>query len=105
VQDGPTKDPYRRLLTIKIGNETFRLYRGQSLHPYIFAKVDPADRKLVYVNVRGGYKALPKNQQARTEHVFTQVLLAIGLSKHRADPNAAMQFANEMRNSLLGAKI
>lgn len=97
----PSREPYRRYLSIKIHEETFYLYRGQSLHPFIFAQVNPSNKKLVQVNVRGGYKALPSTKEARREHCLMQILEAIGKSKFSDRPNEAMLFANKVRSEFI----
>lgn len=95
-----TETKYRRYLPIRVRDETFYLYRGQSLHPFIFAQVT-TNPKMIQVNVRGGYKALPETKQARREHCLMQVLDAIGKSKFPDRSNEAMLFANQVRSEFL----
>ncbi len=92
---------YRRHIAIRVRDEVFYLYRGQTLHPYVFAQVSPNNPKMIFVNVRGGYKALPDQKVARREHCFVQVLMAIGASKFPSDRYQAMMFANEVRGEFL----
>jgi len=92
---------YRRHIAIRVRDEVFYLYRGQTLHPYVFAQVSPNNPKMIFVNVRGGYKALPEQKAARREHCFVQVLMAIGTSKFPSDRYQAMLFANEVRGEFL----
>lgn len=102
--EGGEPDPerrYRRHIAIRVRDEVFYLYRGQTLHPYVFAQVSPNNPKMIFVNVRGGYKALPEQKAARREHCFVQVLMAIGTSKFPSDRYQAMLFANEVRGEFL----
>ncbi len=96
--------PYRRYVSIKVRNETFLLYRGQSLDPYVYAEVSANNPKQIIVNVRGGYRALPDGKQARREHCLMQLLSAIGRSKFSMDPRQAMCFTNEVRAEFLKKK-
>jgi hypothetical protein len=95
------KDKYRRHVVIKVKNDTFVLYRGQSLHPNIFAQVNPNNSQMIFVNVRGGYTSLPKHKQARTEHCLMQILSAIGHSKFPSDQYEATIFANQIREEFM----
>jgi hypothetical protein len=95
------KDKYQRYICIRVRDETYNLYRGQSLHPYIFAQLNPNNAKMIIVNVRGGYKALPDTKAARREHCLMQILSTIGQSKYPSDNYQAIRFANEVRSELL----
>src|SRR3989344_2313772 len=68
------KPRYRRMVRVKVRDEVYTLLRGQSLSPYIFALVQQQNKKLIAVNVRGGYKALPKGKAERREHCLMQIL-------------------------------
>jgi hypothetical protein len=91
----------RRYVSIKVRDEVYHLYRGQSLHPHIFAQVNPNDRTMIFVNVRGEYQALPEQKVARQEHCLMQVLGAIGRSKFPSDLHQATLYANEVRAQFL----
>ncbi len=91
---------YQRHVSIKIRDKTYHLCRNQSLHPYIFAQVSSQNSQMVYVNIRGGYKSLPVNKQARKEHCLMQILTAIGQNMHRTNPYSATRFTNEVRGEL-----
>jgi hypothetical protein len=95
------REPSKRYLSVRVRDETFLLYRGQTLDPYIYAEVSPSNPYQIIVNVRGGYRALPENKQARKEHCLLQLLSAIGRSKFPMDPRAATCFANEVRAEFL----
>ncbi len=97
----PDREKYRRYLSIKVREKTYYLYRGQSLHPCIFAQVNPTNRKMIQVNVRGGYKALPETKQARKEHCLMEILDAIGESEHQGEPRKAREFARQVRSEFL----
>jgi hypothetical protein len=56
---------------------------------------------MIFVNVRGGYKALPDQKAARREHCLMQVLMAIGKSKYDTDSQKAIIFANEIRSEFI----
>ncbi len=92
---------YQRHLTIKVRDEVWTLYRGLSLPEFVFAQVQPDAPRLIQVNVRGNYKALPETKLARREHCLMQILIAIGMSKTPGDPVEAMRFANEIRSDFL----
>lgn len=93
----PRGDGTQRYVSIKVRDETYHLYRGQSLHPFVFAQLNPSNSQMVYVNIRGGYQALPQSKAARREHCLMQVLQAIGQSKFPLDQSQASRFANEIR--------
>jgi hypothetical protein len=97
-KDKPVREKYRRYISIKVREETFFLYRGKSLHPYIFAQVNPSNEKMIEVNVRGGYKALPKNKPAMREHCLMEILDEIGSSKFPDRPSEAKIFARQVRS-------
>lgn len=99
--DKKPEDKYKRFVSIKLRDETYNLYRGQTLHPHVFAQVSPKNPKLIFVNVRNGYKSLPETKAARREHCLLQILSAIGQSKYPSDPYQSMLFANEMRSEFL----
>ncbi|MDB5194461.1 MAG: hypothetical protein JWN50_475 [Parcubacteria group bacterium] len=96
-----TKPQYRRYVSIKVGEETYILYRGQSLEAHTFARVSDNNPNQVIVNVRGAYCALPKGKEARREHVLMQILFAIGSHKFERSPYRATIFANQMRAEFL----
>jgi hypothetical protein len=96
------KKQRRRYVTIKVRNEVYKLYRGQTLDPYIFAQVSFADPHVINVNVRGGYRPLPRVKQERREHCLMQILIAIGRSKlSLGTVEQAVRFANEVRCEFL----
>lgn len=95
---GSGEPPYRRQVSIRVREEVFVLYRGRSLDPYRFAEVNPDNRKMIFVNVRGNYRALPSGKHARTEHCLMQILLAVGQAQDMEDPVA---YANEIRSEFL----
>lgn len=95
------KERRRRYVSIKVRDETFHLYRGQTLHHHVFAQVSSNDQSTIFVNVRGGYQALPDQKSARQEHCLMQVLSAIGRSKFPSDPHLATMYANEVRAQFL----
>lgn len=97
----PERDPNKRHVAIRVRDETFVLYRGQSLDPYIYAEVSLSDPHQIIVSVRGNYKALPESKAARREHCLMQLLMAIGRSKFPMDPRATLCFANEVRAEFL----
>ncbi len=91
----------RRYISIKIRDEVYKLYYGQTLPPFVFAQVSSSDPKVVLANVRGGYKSLPDPKAARREHCLMQVLTAIGMGKCAHNPQQAIWFANEVRSEFL----
>lgn len=99
--DRKPRDGTQRYVSIKVRDETYHLYRGQSLHPFVFAQLNPNNSQMVYVNIRGGYQALPPSKAARREHCLMQVLQAIGQSKFPLDQTQALRFANEIRGEFL----
>lgn len=102
VQKAEQERPrYRRHLVIKVRDEVWTLYRGLSLSEFVFAQVMPDAQRMVQVNVRGNYKALPNTKLARLEHCLMQILIAIGMDKFPGDPIEAMRFANEIRSEFL----
>jgi len=109
-EPGPPRPPRekpkqpRRYFFMKVKDETYKLYCGATLDQYTFARVDPSNPTVVEINLRGGYKALPKNRQEQGEHCRMQVFLAIGMYKEKHDPYMAMRFANEVRADLLTKK-
>jgi hypothetical protein len=92
---------YQRYVSIKVRDETYVLYRGQSIDPFVFAQVSANNPNQVIVNVRGGYKALPSTKEARREHCLVQILFAIGQGKFPGDSYQATLFANEVRAELM----
>jgi hypothetical protein len=101
TNDDEKRERYRRHVAIKVRDEVYYLYRGHTLHPHIFAQVSPSNPKMIFVNVRGGYKALPDQKAARREHCLMQVLMAIGKSKYDTDSQKAIIFANEIRSEFI----
>ncbi|OHA18004.1 MAG: hypothetical protein A2836_01760 [Candidatus Taylorbacteria bacterium RIFCSPHIGHO2_01_FULL_45_63] len=104
AKDKEKKDKVHRHVSIRVGEETYHLYRGQTLYRYVFAQVSPSNKSVIYVNVRGGYESLPNTQAERREHCLMQILTAIGGSKFRSDPYQAALFANEVRAQILQKK-
>ena len=96
-EDDEKPDPKRRCLAIKVLDETYHLYRGQSLEPEVFAQPSPQNEKMIFVSVRGAYKAMPENKSARREHCLMQILMTIGSTKSD-DPYTAIKFANQVRS-------
>ncbi len=93
-----TAPQFRRHISIKVKDDVYLLYRGQNLGPFEYAQVNINDPRMIIVNVRGGYRALPDQKLSRREHCLMQVLGAIGRSKFPMDPHQAMCFANEVRS-------
>jgi hypothetical protein len=93
--------PRQRYLSIKVRDEVYTLYRGQSLHPFVFAQTSSSDPRVIQVNVRGGYKALPETKYGRREHCLMQILTAIGMNKFPLSQQQAIAFANEVRSEFL----
>jgi len=101
-ENDPDPDPKRRRYsTIKVRDEVYKLYRGQTLDAYIYAQMSFDDPHIVNVNVRGGYKALPPTKAGRLEQGLIEILNEIGMSKFPSDPKRAMRFANEIRSEFL----
>ncbi len=96
-KDRPKEEPKPRHKTIKIRDEVYHLYTGRSLDPDLFAEVAPHNSQLVYVNVRGAYKSLPKNLSERKEHMLMLILIAIGLNENVNNPEEALKFASSRR--------
>ncbi len=90
----------KRYMTVRIGKEVFRLYYGNQLHHDVFAQPAVYDDRVLEVNVRGRYRALPEESRAKVEHCLMQVLMAAGTAIEPLDPGAAMRHANAARAAL-----
>lgn len=97
----PPKDRPKRYVSIRVRDETFTLYRGRSLHPDIFAQVNPQNGNMIFVNVRGGFGAMPQRKEAQRENILLQILSAVAQHKFPSDPHAATMFVNSVRRDFL----
>lgn len=101
---GTGRKTRKRYERISVRGEVFELFLGRSLDEFTFAAVNARNPKQIEVNARGGYKALPRNLQAKQEHCLMQILNAVARSDvwNRDTFNAreVSQFANELRAEL-----
>lgn len=91
-----------RSLPLRIRDKTFFVAK-RSLDPFVLASVDTNNGQVIYFNDQQ-YDALPRNRDARAEHVLLKILEAAGQYEYPDDPYEVTKFVAECRKELLNRK-